>query len=422
MSQLTTSPPGPTRTYSYKARDNTGKVITGSIAAASEGEVGARLRAEGKYVLAVYDKPVHEGTALDPEQIRRNESAKRIRREDVIAFCQQMSVMLDTGVPLSEALDAFCRQTSRREFQQVLAVLRDDIYAGEQFSTAMAKWPRVFPTMMVSLMKASEASGTLAMMLGRIAEYLTKERRTQKQVKGALSYPVFMTSAGVVMTVFLMVFILPRFASIYGQRGAILPTPTKILLAMSEFVTGWYMYYLPVLIVVGTFMFFWVRKPSGRKVLDWLRLKTPILRTVFSQLYITRATRTMGTLMHAGVNVLDIIEICRGVTSNIYYDELWTSAESHIRDGGQLSEVMMKSHLIPPNIASMVSSGERSGKLSDVMEKIAAFSEEELDNAVKQATGYIEPIAIICMGVIVGGVAMALLLPIFKMGNVVAGG
>ena len=408
-------------TFAFKARDSSGSVVSGSMVAISAEEVGLRLRAEGKYVLSVQDNALRASEELDQEQFRRNEAAKRVRRDDVIAFCQQLSVMLETGVPLTEALDAFCAQTPRKEFREVLEVLRDQIYAGEKFSVAMAKWPRVFPNMMVSLMKASEASGTMSMMLGRIGDYLAKERRTARQIKGAMSYPAFMMFTAVALTVVLMAFVLPKFAKIYEMRSASLPTPTKALLTMSDFITQQYIYYGPVLGVAFAAVFFYVRQPSGRKTCDWLRLNLPVLRTMYTQLYITRAARTMATLLDSGVNLLDIIAICRGVTNNHFYDRLWDAMEKGVRDGRQISDAVFACPYVPRNIASMINSGERSGRLAEVMERIASFSEEELDTAVRKVTAYIEPMMIMFMGVVVGGVAMALLLPIFSMGKVMGG-
>jgi type IV pilus assembly protein PilC len=409
-------------TYAYKARDGSGQVVTGQVIAGSAEEVGAKLRSEGKYVLSVSDNAMRASAMLDEKQVRRNEAAKRVRREDVIAFCQQLSVMLETGVPLTEALDAFCEQTPRKEFRQVLTILRDEVYGGEKFSSAMARWPRVFPNMMVSLMKASEASGTMAMMLGRIGEYLGKERKTMRQIKGAMSYPAFMMLTGLGMTMFLMAFVLPKFAKIYEMRSASLPLPTKILLSMSEFVTSKWMYYGPTITVACVALFIFVRRPSGRKACDWLRLNFPVLKRMYHQLYITRAARTMATLLSSGVNLLDIINICRGVTNNYYYDRMWSMMEQGIREGHQISDAVFATPFMPRNIASMINSGERSGRLAEVMERIAAFSEEELDAAVKTATSFVEPIMIMFMGVVVGGVAMALLLPIFSMGKVMSGG
>ena len=408
-------------TYEYRARDASGTIVTGRVVAQSADEVGNRLRAEGKYVLMINDRPLRSRTVLDADQIRRNEAAKRVRREDVISFCQQLSVMLETGVPLTEALDSFCRQTPSRDFKQVLDILREDVYGGETFSGAMAKWPRVFPTMIISLMKASEASGTMPMMLGRVAEYLQKERRTARQIKGALSYPMFMMGAGLLLSAFLLVFILPRFAKIYDSREAALPTPTRVLMATSDFLTTHYMIYVPAIIVILSLIGVFLRTNRGRWTADWLRLHMPILGTMYGQLYITRASRTMSTLLLAGVNVLDIIEICRGVTQNRCFNVLWDDMEEGVREGQQMSEAFRRSKYVPPNVASMIASGERSGRLGEVAESIAKFSEEELDNAVKQVTAFIEPIMVIGMGVMVGAVAISLLLPIFKMSNVMAG-
>lgn len=408
-------------TFSYKARDGEGNVLTGSLVAASQHEVSQQLRAEGKYVLHVSSDALRSDAVVDERQVRSNEMVKRIKREDVIAFCQQLSVMLDTGVPLTEALDSFCSQINKKEFRQVIQSVRDEIQGGEPFSIAIARWPRVFPRIMISLMKASEASGTMAMMLGRIGDYLAKERRTLKQIKGAVSYPIFMISIAFVLTTVLMVFVLPRFAAIYETQAASLPVPTMILLSISDFLLSQYLYYGPVLLFAGIASYFWLRSPSSKQTLDWLRLNTPILGIMYRQLYVTRMARTMGTLLAAGVNLLDIIDICRGVTNNVYYDKLWNEVTQSIRDGKQFSDALVRCSFIPPNVVSMISSGERSGRLAEVMDRIASFSEEELENAIKQATSYIEPIMIVVMGVLVGGVALALLLPIFNMGRVITG-
>jgi type IV pilus assembly protein PilC len=361
-------------TYAYKARNAAGEVTAGTVMASSADEVSARLRAEGQFVFEIDASPMRVLADLDEQQIRRNEAAKRVRREDVIAFCQQLSVMLETGVPLAEALDAFRRQTARPEFRQVLDVLADDIDSGEPLSAAMEKWPRVYPGMMISLMKASEASGTMATMLGRVGDYLAKDRRTVKQIKGALGYPLFMMASGVAITIFLMSFVLPRFARIYEQREASLPGPTKFLLAISEFITTQYHWYGPIAAVLLIALLIWVKRPLGRRMLDWIRLRIPGIRTMYTHLYVTRVT------------------------------------------------AVFKSSLVPPNVASMIAAGERSGQLPEVMEKISDFSQEELDGAVGQVTTYIEPIMIVFMGIVIGGVATALLLPIFNMGRVMSGG
>ena len=409
-------------TYAFRARDGAGGIVTGMLAGESADAVANRLRSEGKYVLSVKDNPGDIAEELDIDEIRRQEAAKSVTREDVIAFARELSVMLETGVPLAEALDAFLLHTRKKEFRQVIEALRNDIHAGEAFSVAMARWPRAFPNMMVSLMKASEASGTMAEMLGRIADYLAKERKTAKKIKGAIAYPLFMMGTALLMTGFLIVFVLPRFAKIYEMRSTALPAPTQLLLDVSSFVTTQYYVYGPVLLgLLLLCMVSWQRR-FAQRIRDWLRLNVPIISTIFRQLYLTRASQTMATLLTAGVNLIDIIRICRGVTKNVYYEELWDRMEQHVRQGRQLSDAVIESALVPPNVASMIASGERSGRLPEVMHRVATYSEEELDSAVKQATRYIEPIMIIFMGVVIGGMAIALLLPIFSLGKVVAGG
>lgn len=409
-------------TFAYRAREADGRIVSGTMSAADAREVGNRLRADGKYLLDVDDRPMRGEVRLDAWQIRRNEAARRVRRDDVIAFCEQLSVMLDTGVPLAEALDAFQAQTRSREFKVVLEVLREDIYAGETFSDAASKWPRVFPTVMTSLLRASEASGTMALMLGRVGSYLAKERKTVRQIKGALAYPAFMMGAALMLSLFLMLVILPKFAAIYEGRSATLPAATTVLLTISRFLVEEWKLYLPIVGGTLTAGAVFVRRPTGRRTLDWLRLNVPILKSMYEKLYVTRASRTMGTLLQAGVGLLDIIAIVRGVTNNDVFDGVWDQMEADIRDGKRMSDSFAECRYIPPNVSSMVASGERSGRLGDVMDRIAEFSEQELDNAVRQVTAYIEPIMIICMGTVVGGVAIALLLPIFRMGQVMSGG
>jgi len=408
------------QTFSYRARDMSGNMVTGTMSAAVPAEVGSRLRAEGKTLVSVSDRPMREQPDLDRVQIRRNQGARSIRRDDVIIFCEQMSVMLETGVPLAEALESYCRQVRKPEQRIVFESLRDEILSGETFSTAALKWPRVFPRIMTSLLRASEASGTLAPMLGRIGQYLRKEQQTVRQIRGALTYPLFMVLAALSLSSFLMVFVLPRFASIYEGRSAVLPAPTRLLLGFSDFLTGQWHLYGPAVAILVTAYLFWSRTDGGRRILDWTRLNVPILGSMYRKLYISRASRTMATLMQSNVNLFDIIEICRGVTGNRMIDRLWDETERNVRDGRDFSDAFQNCRYVSPNVASMITAGDRSGRLGDVMGRVAEFTDQELDIEVKQCTAFIEPVMIMVMGVVVGAVAIALLLPIFRMGTVMA--
>ena len=342
-------------------------------------------------------------------------------KDDVIAFCQQLAVMLETGVPLSESLEALMQQTKQKEFRDVLQGIHDDVCSGDPLSAALARRRRVFPRIVVSLVRASELSGTLPMMLERVASYLARERKTMREVKGAMTYPMIMGFTAIVVTSLIVTFVLPRFAKIYELRSATLPWPTKILMTMSDGLLGTWMYWIPALFTIIISAVFWHKTSSGRHCFDWLKLRTPVVGPMFSQLYTTRASRTLSTLLAAGVGVLDAIGICRDVTNNVQFDRLWTDMESDVRNGHPLSDAVFESPYVPSYVASMMASGERSGKLPAVMDRVASFTDEELESRVKKVSAMIEPLMILVMGGVVGGVAIAMLLPIFSMSKVISG-
>ena len=323
--------------------------------------------------------------------------------------------------PLAESLEALARQTKKSEFKKVLEDIYNEVCEGDALSQAFARRKLVFPRIVVSLVRASELSGTLPLMLERVSTYLARERKTIREVKGAMAYPMIMGFTAVVVTALIVTFVLPRFAKIYEMRSVSLPTPTKILLAISDGLVGAWMYWVPAVIAACIFGFIWHKTSSGRSVFDWLKLKLPIIGPMYSQLYTTRASRTLSTLLAAGVGVLDAIGICRDVTNNVQFDRLWSDMEDNVRNGRSMSDAVFESPYVPSYVASMMSSGERSGRLPQVMDRIANFTDEELEARVKGVSALIEPIMILVMGSVVGGVAIAMLLPIFSMSKVISG-
>ncbi len=408
-------------TFAWKARDASGKQICGSQSAATVAEVAGQLRSKGLFVTAIDPEPL-----LRPDVAEQEDTAsvvdKRVKRDEVIAFCQQLAVMLDTGVPLSEALEALSQQTKHRDFRTVVDGLHQDVRSGEALSTAMARRRKVFPRIVVSLVRASELSGTLPLMLERVSGYLSRERKTLRQIKGAMAYPIIMGATAVAVTAIIVTFVLPRFAKIYEMRATTLPWPTRALLAISDAITGTWMYWLPALIIAAIAVVLWYRTRTGRRFIDLLKLRLPILGPMSAQLYTTRASRTLSTLLAAGVGVLDAIGICRDVTNNVQFDRMWVDMEQNIRNGHPLSDAVFDSPHVPSYVASMIASGERSGRLPHVMDRVAGFADEELEARVKKVGGLIEPVMILVMGTVVGAVAIAMLLPIFSMSRVVAGG
>ncbi|MBT4530499.1 MAG: type II secretion system F family protein [Phycisphaerae bacterium] len=408
-------------TFAWKARDIHGRELAGSQVATNEDEVASVLRTQGLYITAIDPEPLLQAETEVKDDIMTAIAQKRVKQDDVIAFCQQLAVMLETGVPLSESLDALMKQTKQKEFRDVLEGIHKDVCGGDALSKALARRKRVFPRIVVSLVRASELSGTLPMMLERVATYLSRERKTMREIKGAMTYPMIMGFTAVVVTSLIVAFVLPRFAKIYEMRSATLPMPTKILMGISDGLLGTWMYWIPTLVAIIVAGVLWHKTPSGRNFYDWLKLKTPVIGPMFSQLYTTRASRTLSTLLAAGVGVLDAIGICRDVTNNVQFDQLWTEMENDVRNGHPLSDAVFESQYVPSYVASMMASGERSGKLPAVMDRVASFTDEELESRVKSVSAMIEPLMILVMGAVVGGVAIAMLLPIFSMSKVISG-
>ncbi len=403
--------------FSYRGYGTGGVAESGVIEARSQTDAMRELQRRGTTVT-----DIRLGSApVDAEAILNRHASGNVRRDDVIAFTAQLAVMLETGVPLREALKAYVQQSKAGPLRRIMSTIADRITSGASFSEAISQFPKVFPRMMVSLMRASEATGTMDVMLGRISSYLSKERRTARQIKGAMTYPAVMIALALTITGFLVVWVLPRFAKIYESREAALPTLTKVVLGSSRFViANWPAIIAGAAAVAG--LLFMVRlMPRGRRFIDLLKVRTPVIGTMYTKFYLTRATRTLGTLLGAGVSLLEAIRIVRGVTENALWAELWDEVELSMTSGRSITDAITNTKLIPPAVAQMIAAGERTGRLPEVLDRVSSAAEEELDEAVKNATQLIEPAMIVFMGVTIGGIAISLLLPIFSVSSVMSG-
>ncbi len=404
--------------FMYKSRDGRGELATGVVQAATVEDASRLLRGEGKFILSL-NAVNHDDEVADPAAER---TRTRVKRKQIINFAHQLAIMIDTGVPISEALDCIVEQTDDEVFKEVLEDVTSQVQAGGELSTALRKYPKVFPEVMTSLVRASEISGTMGSMLDRVSVYMAKEQATVKKIRGALAYPAVMLFLVIAVTIFLLVFVLPTFAEIYDSRGAALPMPTRILMFLSSGLIGYWYLWVGGVIGSGLTFSLMLKTPTGRRLLDYIKLNIPLIGNLFQKLYIARACRTMGTMIDAGVPILDMVSIVRQVTNNVFYEDLWDDVDERLRQGSQLSEAMFTSPLIPRSVAQMIHSGEKAGRMGHVVQRIAEYTEEEFDEQVKQATQFIEPALIATMGCIVGFVAISLLLPIFSISKVVAGG
>lgn len=345
---------------------------------------------------------------------------KGVKQDDVIFFATQMAVMVDTGVPLTEALDAIGDQSTNPGMQALIREVSEDVKGGTELSASLDKHPRIFGNLFVALMKASEASGTMGGMLQRVSEYLEEQRKIRKKVKGAMTYPICMLSFCVLVVIGLLVFILPRFEKIYGSKGAVLPVPTQILLAISHALTGYWYVILGCLGAVIAAAIWYVRTPAGRAVLDRLRISIPLIGPMYRKACLSRSLQTLATMLSSGVPVLESLEITAKVAGNEYYRQVWLDLAESTKEGSSLAEQLYRSDLVPATVTQMIDAGERSGRLPMVMDRVAKFCEDDLKARIQALTSLIEPAMIITMGIIVGGVAMALLLPVFSLSKVVA--
>jgi type IV pilus assembly protein PilC len=364
---------------------------------------------------AAHAQPAHEPAGPPPGAVR-----KKVGQDDVIYFATQLAVMVDTGVPLAESLDAISQQTENAGLGALAGELSEEIKGGSEFSAALEKRPRIFGNLFPALVKASEASGKMGMMLQRVSEYLQEERETRKKVKGALVYPACMLTFCILVVTGMMVFILPRFAAIYKGKGVVLPLPTRILIAISYvLITYWWLILLLLGgSIAGAYYFF--RTPAGAAILDNIRLRVPVLGSMYRKACLARCLRAMATMTSAGVAVLDMLAITVRIAGNSLYANLWKRLADGIEQGSSLSELLFQETLIPRTITQMISAGERTGRLAMVMDRVAGFCESDLRIAIKTVTNMIEPAMIVIMGVVIGAIALALLMPIFSIAKVVA--
>jgi type IV pilus assembly protein PilC len=367
-----------------------------------------------------------------PPSLRGNEKSalQKIREfriefgpgaKDVLGFTNQLSVMVRAGISLQDALEAIAEQSSNRKFKEIIRDLKSKIEEGRSFSQALADHQDVFSELYINMVAAAEISGSLSSMLQKLAEYLDHEAETRSQVKGAMVYPIIIAVMAVVVTTFLLCFVLPRFTAIFAGKEHLLPKPTKILMAASAFIRGYWFLIVPAIGAAFTAFWYFVSTPVGRFWWDKTKLTVPLIKKLCRSLYISRGLHTMGVLLHAGVPILNTVAITAQISGNVLYRQMWLGVNEQIRQGKKIAASLSQYRLMPPNVVQMIRSGEDSGTLSDVLTHVSEYYARELKTVIKTTVSMIEPIMIVLMGLLVGFIAMSIILPIFKMSSVVAG-
>jgi type IV pilus assembly protein PilC len=356
--------------------------------------------------------------------------AVKVKQTELILFTTQLAVMLDSGVVLSDALDAIAEQSEEGTLKMIIMDVAEAVKGGENFSKALSVYPKAFSSMFISMVRASEASGKMVEMLDVLSSYLNFEFETRKRIKGALTYPIVIAMMAVAATGTLMFFVLPRFMKIYESRDAALPKLTQILVNFSKILGDFQAMtiILTTIVFASVGLYYWSGTLMGRRVIDFLKIHIPVFGTMFIDMLVTRSMRIMATMVNTGVSLLDTIEVIQGSCENYYFQQLWAGTDKKIRDGYQLSESILisrdsegcKRQLIAPGIIQMLRAGEKSGKLGEVCDKISVFYGKKLEASIGAVMALIEPLMITILGSIIGTVAIALLLPVFRISTIIS--
>ncbi|WP_269542271.1 type II secretion system F family protein [Cerasicoccus fimbriatus] len=346
---------------------------------------------------------------------------KKIKLDELAVFTQQISSMLEAGLPLVSALEALQDQTENPVFKIIIRDVRNDIAGGTSFSDAVRKFPKAFPNLFVSMVEAGEASGALADIMSKVALYFEDSLALIKKVKSAMTYPIAVIGLAVILVNVLLIFVIPVFAEMFADFGAELPKPTQMLIDISDFLK----YNIHWLILGGVALWWSLKKivatPRGRRAKDVFFSKLPIIGNLSQKVNISRFCRTYAILLRSGVPILRTLEICSSASNNTFIEEACVNFSRHISQGGQLSEVIAETPYFPSMVKHMAKAGEQTGNVDGMMNKIADFYDVEVNNIVESLTSLMEPILICVLGVVIGGIVMAMFLPIFQLSSVVGG-
>jgi type IV pilus assembly protein PilC len=404
--------------YRYQIRTSAGQVQVGVVAADTIANAAQILRNQGAHVLSI-SPAVGESGAGGLMARLREANAGRPKAKHVLDFTTQLAVMMRAGINLRAALDGIAEQTTHPNFKKVILALKTDVESGKQFSQAVARHPKLFGPLYINMVRASEMSGSFAEMLDRIAAYIAQEIETRKMVIGAAIYPGVIGTMAVGVTIFLLTFVLPKFKAVFQGKEDVLPWATNFLLGMSDFmVHNWPWIVASIIGGVGGLVFF-SKTTVGSFWIDKIKLNTPVVKGMFRSLYISRSLQTMGQLVNAGVPMLDTLAITGDVSGNTFYKQLWRAVYASAKQGKKIAAPLQKSKLLPQSVVQMIGAGEESGKLGEVLDEISVYYAKQLKDQIKAVTSMIEPIMIVLMGSVVGFIAMAIILPIFKMSQIV---
>ena len=402
--------------FSYTGRDTTGKNVKGQLDALSEAQVASRLNALGIAPISI--APIVPGTGLG-RSLTLSAFSRGVRLKDLAILSRQFATMIGAGLSLLRALSILTEQTESKPLAAVLALVRDDVEAGQSISESLAKHPLTFPPIMVNMVRAGETGGFLDGALNSIAENFEKEVKLRGTIKSAMTYPVIVLAMSFAAVLIMLIFIVPIFQDMFTGLGGALPLPTQLLVTLSESM----IYLVPIGVVLGVAFALWWRRnkhtEAVRRRLDPLRLKLPVFGLLQKKIAVARFSRNFANMLGAGVPILQALKIVGETSGNWAIENALTEVGEAVRRGKSLSEPLLQHPVFPAMVVQMIAVGEDAGTLELMLDKIADFYDQEVQSATEQLTAMIEPLLIAFLGVVIGGMVIALYLPIFSIASMI---
>lgn len=395
------------KTFQYKAKDRTGQVMSGTILAENQAAVAAFIRDKGYFVTQI--KEVSEQSALK----RFIDSLSSVNIKDLSIFCRQFATMVDAGMSMVACLNVLIEQTYNPKLKKALQEIYKKVQEGETLSKSMSEYSGVFPTMMVSMVEAGEVGGVLDIVLNRLATHFEKEHKLNEKVKSAMTYPAVVIFMAISAVVFILTFVLPTFTKMFSDMKIELPLLTRVLLKLSDILQQYGLFLLIVIIVAVYGFILASRQEKFKKVMDQIVLTLPVFGMLWRKIAIARFSRTLSTLVRGGVPLITAIDVVKKSTANTQMISSLTSAQASIREGLGLSTPLGSSSLFTPMVIQMVSIGEETGELDKMLEKVADFYESDVDDIVGRLSSMLEPVLIGFLGVIIGLIVIAVVMPMF---------
>jgi len=394
--------------YTWVAETRKGRVIKGEVEAVDEKSAGLQLRRRNLTVKKLKPKPkdLFEGLSL---------MKPKVTSKDIVIFTRQFSTMIDAGLPLVQGLTILAEQAENKTFKDILRHIVKDVEGGSSLAEAMQKHPKVFDDLFVNLVAAGEVGGILDTILQRLAAYIEKAEKLKSRIKGAMTYPIVVVAIAVIVIAVIMIFVIPVFQEMFASFGKALPVPTQMVVAMSNFTKGNIHYMIGALVVL-IFLFKRYRATAnGRKTTDTLALKLPIFGPLLKKVAVARFSRTLGTMISSGVPIITALEIVAKTSGNVVLEEVILDVRSSIAEGQPIAEPLSENDIFPNMVVQMIAVGEATGALDTMLGKIADFYDDEVDTAVEAMTSMLEPLLMVFLGGSIGGLVVAMYLPIFSM-------